>query len=134
MQSGKAGPNLGYKMYIRAASIVIERMIAKAESQLHWLRRNLGTGTKLESDLCRDWEQRISDEIEHRNLQLQRLNWGLQNGGLMNDADGSALVSAAQAVHAVTSAGVLSANVPAEHRRLTAAATKFRASLEKRLI
>ena len=107
--------------YLSAASIKLANMIALATVQLNQFNKFSNEQSELHKDLGEDWIRRVSEEIEYRELQLRKINWGIQNEGMMADCEGSIMASALEAHLTVKSAGVVSANIPPHHRRYVSA-------------
>jgi hypothetical protein len=120
--------------YLKAASLILNGMIETAKNQLGRFETALSEGTDLQIELWNNWQRRLFEEIEYRGLQLQKIDWGAQNNGVMANCEGSVLASAVEAMAVAKRAGIISANLPSDHRVLIEAANEFRVALEKRLL
>ena len=120
--------------YLKAASLVLRNMIDTAKDKLSSLSFDFTDDLVIKKAITGNWQKRLIEEIEFRELMLSKINWGIQNNGKMADCEDSVLASSIESLSAAKRAGILSANLPSEYRMLIERIQKFREELDKRLI
>jgi hypothetical protein len=119
--------------YIKAVIVVLNLMISKAATQRDWLRDRLESGSMFQKGLWKDWQRRLTDEIDYRQLQQQKLSYAVQSSGKMAGAKN--LDEATLAALVVSrKAGVIIANTPRQFRELIGVHEDYRAALTRRLL